>query len=62
LRTTIDSAKTPTARYNFQPFLYYTFLAGTDKKENRIFLMCQEIKKGSVAKSFMMTNGLLIYG
>jgi hypothetical protein len=32
----------------------------TDKK-NQIFLICKEIEKGAVAKSYM-TNGLLIYG
>jgi hypothetical protein len=31
----------------------------TDKKENRIFVICKEIQKGAVAKSYM-TNGLLI--
>jgi hypothetical protein len=33
----------------------------TDKKENKIFLIYEEIKNGAVAKSHM-TNGLLIYG
>ncbi len=32
----------------------------TDKNENKIFLIYQEIQMGSVAKSYM-TNGLLIY-
>ncbi len=32
-----------------------------DKKENQIFLICEEIQNGAVAKSYM-TNGLLIYG
>jgi hypothetical protein len=32
----------------------------TDKKENKIFLIFQEIQKGAVAKSYL-TNGLLIY-
>jgi hypothetical protein len=32
-----------------------------DERENRIFLIYEEIQKGSVAKSYM-TNGLLIYG
>jgi hypothetical protein len=30
----------------------------TDKKENKIFLIFEEIQKGAVAKSYM-TNGLL---
>ena len=34
----------------------------TDKKENQIFLIYKEIQYGEVAKSYMMTNGLLIYG
>ncbi len=35
----------------------------TDKKENQIFLIYQEIQNGAVAKSYThMTNGLLIYG
>jgi hypothetical protein len=33
----------------------------TDKKENKIFLICKEVQNGSVAKSYM-ANGLLIYG
>ena len=33
----------------------------TDKKENKIFLIYEEIQKESVAKSYM-TNGLLLYG
>jgi hypothetical protein len=33
----------------------------TDKKENKIFLICMEMKNGAVAKSYM-TDGLLIYG
>jgi hypothetical protein len=33
----------------------------TDKKENQIFLIYQEIQKGEVLKPYM-TNGLLIYG
>jgi hypothetical protein len=33
----------------------------TDKKENQIFPIYQEIQSGAVAKSYM-TNGLLIYG
>jgi hypothetical protein len=33
----------------------------TDKKENRIFLIYEEIQCGAVAKSYM-TIGLLIYG
>jgi hypothetical protein len=33
----------------------------TDKKENKIFLIYQEIQNGAVAKSYM-TNGLLMYG
>jgi hypothetical protein len=32
----------------------------TDKKENKIFLIFEEIQKVAVAKSYM-TNGLLIY-
>jgi hypothetical protein len=32
----------------------------TDKKENKIFLIYEEIQNGAVAKSYM-TNGLLIY-
>jgi hypothetical protein len=32
----------------------------TDKKENKIFLICMEIKMGSVAKSYMR-KGFLIY-
>ncbi len=35
--------------------------AYTDKKENKIFLIYQEIQKGSVPQQYM-TNGLLIYG
>ncbi len=31
----------------------------TDKKENLIFIICEEIQKGSVAKLYM-TNDLLI--
>jgi hypothetical protein len=31
----------------------------TDKKENQIFVICKQIEKGAVAKSYM-TNGLLI--
>ncbi len=31
----------------------------TDKKENQIFLIYEEIQNGAVAKSYM-TNGLLI--
>jgi hypothetical protein len=34
----------------------YTF-----KKENKIFLIYEDIQNGAVAKSYM-TNGLLIYG
>ncbi len=33
----------------------------TDKKENQIFLLYEEIQNEAVAKSYM-TNGLLIYG
>jgi hypothetical protein len=33
----------------------------TDKKENQIFLLYEEIQNGAVVKSYM-TNGLLIYG
>jgi hypothetical protein len=33
----------------------------SDKKENQIFFIYEEIQKGAVAKSYM-TNGLLIYG
>ncbi len=33
----------------------------TDKKENQIFLIYEEILNGAVAKSYM-TNGLLVYG
>jgi hypothetical protein len=33
----------------------------TDKNENQVILICKEILKESVAKSYM-TNGLLIYG
>jgi hypothetical protein len=33
----------------------------TDKKENQIFLLYEEIQNGAVAKSYM-TNGLLLYG
>jgi hypothetical protein len=33
----------------------------TDKKENQIFLIYEEIQNGAVAKSYM-TNCLLIYG
>jgi hypothetical protein len=33
----------------------------TDKKENKIFLICKEIQNGAVTKSYM-TNGPLIYG
>ncbi len=33
----------------------------TDKKENQIFLIYEEIQTGAVAKSHM-TNGLFIYG
>jgi hypothetical protein len=33
----------------------------TDKKENRIFLIYEEIQKGAVAKSYI-ANGFLIYG
>jgi hypothetical protein len=32
----------------------------TDKKENKIFLICKEIQMGSGAKSYMM-KGFLIY-
>jgi hypothetical protein len=32
----------------------------TDKKENLIFLICKEIQKGAVAKSYV-SNGLFIY-
>jgi hypothetical protein len=32
----------------------------TDKKENKMFLIYQEIQKGAVAKSYL-TNGLLLY-
>jgi hypothetical protein len=32
----------------------------TDKKENQIFLLYEEIRNGAVAKAYM-TNGLLIY-
>jgi hypothetical protein len=34
----------------------------TDKKENQIFLIYREIQSGAVAKSYYITNGLLIYG
>jgi hypothetical protein len=34
--------------------------AYTDKKENKIFPLYEEIQKGAVAKSYM-TNGHLIY-
>jgi hypothetical protein len=34
--------------------------ANTDKKENKIFLICMEIHMGSVAKSYMR-KGFLIY-
>jgi hypothetical protein len=33
----------------------------TDKKENKIFLIYEEIQNGAVEKSYL-TNGLLIYG
>jgi hypothetical protein len=33
----------------------------TDKKENQIFLIYEEIQNGAVAMSYM-TNDLLIYG
>ncbi len=33
----------------------------TDKKENKIFLICEEIQMGSGAKSYM-GKGFLIYG
>jgi hypothetical protein len=33
----------------------------TDKKENQIFLIYEEIQMGSVAESYMI-HGLLIYG
>ncbi len=33
----------------------------TDKKENKLFLIYEEIQNGAVAKSYM-TNGLLIDG
>jgi len=29
----------------------------TDKKENKIFLICKEIQKGAVAKSYMYEEG-----
>jgi hypothetical protein len=32
----------------------------TDKKENKIFLICKEIQMGAVAKSYMW-KGFLIY-
>jgi hypothetical protein len=32
----------------------------TDKKENKIFLICKEIQSGAVAKSYMR-KGFLIY-
>jgi hypothetical protein len=44
-----------------EQFLKLSQLLGchTDKKEHEVFLIYKEIKKGSVAKSYM-TNGLLI--
>jgi hypothetical protein len=36
-------------------------MAHTEKKENQIFFIYEEIQNGAVAKSHM-TNGLLIYG
>ncbi len=33
----------------------------TDKKENQIFLIYEEIQNGAVAKSYM-TNGFFMYG
>ncbi len=33
----------------------------TDKKENQIFLIYEEIQNGAVANSYV-TNGLFIYG
>jgi hypothetical protein len=36
-------------------------LPRTDEKENKIFLIYQEIQNGAVAKLYM-TNVLLIYG
>jgi hypothetical protein len=35
-------------------------LDNTDKKENQIFLICKEIQKGAVARSYMR-KGFLIY-
>jgi hypothetical protein len=34
--------------------------AHTDKKENKIFLLCKEIQMGAVAKSYMR-KGFLMY-
>ncbi len=42
-------------------YLLCNLLLLTDKKENQIFLIYEEIQNGAVAKSYM-TNGLLIYG
>ncbi len=42
-------------KFRHSPTLY------TDKKENKIFLIYEEIQNGADAKSYM-TNGLLIYG
>ncbi len=38
-----------------------SYCSYTEKKENQIFLICEQIQNGAVAKSYM-TNGLLIYG
>jgi hypothetical protein len=34
----------------------------TDKKENNIYFIYKENQNGAVAKSYSMTNSLLIYG
>ncbi len=39
---------------------YSTFVSHTDKKENKIFLICKEIQSGAVAKSYIR-RGFLIY-
>jgi hypothetical protein len=42
----------------FLPYNSWSMRDG--KKDNKIFLICKEIQKGAVAKSYV-TNGLLIY-
>jgi hypothetical protein len=70
-KTTFFPAAARCGAYVDAAWVYFIILEGlklqpnqanhTDKKENQIFLIYQEIQNGAVAKSYM-TNGLRIYG